>query len=664
MKTMEEAVFSMDLERIRSEHKSLKDNGQSPDLIRSTVEDALHRKALNLASDGNLNKDDVKKLLSLTFSVAKEDMCVKSATVSIMQDIFDLSSIAKCEELFAIVEESISLWKTALFYESCKNMILRMGNDLLKRLSRTVNTSFCGRILVLLARSLPLCEKSGLNLVSHFNVDNTTKYEEVGSSVESAATEPQEDMETGEINDSGDVKVAIDHSLYLKFWKLQEYFCDPTLCYDKSKWRTFQNNTDEVLNVFGSYKLEYTASESGEDQRKGKRKHADDLYCDNKLSSYERDESTIAAVRSAMDTSNKPHTDSYYAKYLTNQKLLQLQLNDSQFRRYFLVQCLIIYQYLVSDVKFKDKSYTLNDEQLRFVIESSDKCYRLLRETHPKGSHFAESVKKILQTEKEWSEWKNQGCHDYTTLCDKEKMNIFRRRPRNRYDPKNIDLGNVELTKLWNLNPDMLDACRDSKRKFVPSLKDFLQDPLDELDPEQHVEDEYKSINNEAFQWKASRLLMSESPMYFQMKKTEVTTNMSPFLEEIIKQTALTIPELCSPSLANEEIKSSGRASQSLNAPSEGREEHESSPFVTDSHISELVPLLKDRWTKFANETKLDDRTVEKYEKMEPSHVVRQILTNWRKEEGANATVKRLSSILLSADLFTEQVGNIFKTVS
>lgn len=58
-------------------------------------------------------------------------------------------------------------------------MILRMCNDLLKRLSRTVDTIFCGRILVLLAHALPLCEKSGLNLVSHFNLENITKYDMV-----------------------------------------------------------------------------------------------------------------------------------------------------------------------------------------------------------------------------------------------------------------------------------------------------------------------------------------------------------------------------------------------------------------------------------------------------------------------------------------------------
>lgn len=39
--------------------------------------------------------------------------------------------------------------------------------------------------------------------------------------------------------------------------------------------------------------------------------------------------------------------DTFFAKYLTNQKLFHLQLADSQFRRYFLFQCLIVVNYLI-----------------------------------------------------------------------------------------------------------------------------------------------------------------------------------------------------------------------------------------------------------------------------------------------------------------------------
>lgn len=45
--------------------------------------------------------------------------------------------------------------------------------------------------------------------------------------------------------------------------------------------------------------------------------------------------------------------DQYFAKYLTNQKLLDLQFSDANFRRYVLLQILILAQYLTSDIKFK-----------------------------------------------------------------------------------------------------------------------------------------------------------------------------------------------------------------------------------------------------------------------------------------------------------------------
>jgi THO complex subunit 1 len=53
-----------------------------------------------------------------------------------------------------------------------------MCNDLLKRLSQTVDTTFCGRILILLAKALPLTERSGLNLMSQVNSSNVTTYDQ------------------------------------------------------------------------------------------------------------------------------------------------------------------------------------------------------------------------------------------------------------------------------------------------------------------------------------------------------------------------------------------------------------------------------------------------------------------------------------------------------
>lgn len=49
--------------------------------------------------------------------------------------------------------------------------------------------------------------------------------------------------------------------------------------------------------------------------------------------------------------------ENFFAKFLTNPKLLALQLSDANFRRAVLVQFLILFQYLQITVKFKAYIY-------------------------------------------------------------------------------------------------------------------------------------------------------------------------------------------------------------------------------------------------------------------------------------------------------------------
>ena len=46
-------------------------------------------------------------------------------------------------------------------------------------LFRTQNTVFCGRILLFLAKFFPFSERSGLNVISEFNLDNVTSFSKV-----------------------------------------------------------------------------------------------------------------------------------------------------------------------------------------------------------------------------------------------------------------------------------------------------------------------------------------------------------------------------------------------------------------------------------------------------------------------------------------------------
>uniref|UniRef100_A0A914WID7 THO complex subunit 1 n=1 Tax=Plectus sambesii TaxID=2011161 RepID=A0A914WID7_9BILA len=539
---MEAAIRSRNISALKSAQQAIKPNHSQQDVDIRTETDMVMRKVAASFVTDKVADAELHQFFNFVIECSENELCGKIVPVSVLQDILDVSSVERCEQLFSLVEDHIPTWKSPFFFEQCRNHVLRLCNDLLKRLSRTVDTAFCGRILVFLARCLPLTEKSGLNLVSQFNVDNSTRYEQEQTDQSLLTDNNDIEMEEGEMKDSN---IPVDYALYCKFWQLQTFFSSPTTCYDKIGWKKFQHNANEVFSALASYKLE---------EGSGRKRHLDASISEPAGKSMKMDTSAdnesataiklMANREQRRSLQTEKTRDSYFAKYLTSQKLLQLQLNDSEFRRYFLVQCIILFQYLQTDVKFKDKKvHSLADEQTRWIEDMAEKCYKLLRETHPDGARFAQAVKHIMDREKHWSEWKNQGCPDFTSMTDKEKMQMFKKRPKQRYDPNKIDLGNPELTKLWNIEPDTLASCRANPRRFIPRLEDFLVDPLDEMDPEQQVDEEYRSTNNEVFQWRAMRLLSMTSSQFFTPTNRDANlTKMTTFLESLIQRTAATIP--------------------------------------------------------------------------------------------------------------------------
>ena len=72
------------------------------------------------------------------------------------------------------------------------------------------------------------------------------------------------------------------------------------------------------------------------------------------FSSLKLDDKRSCPSNRKVESSDASHEEThYFAKYLTNRNLLELQLSDSNFRRYVLLQFLILFQYLNSTVKFK-----------------------------------------------------------------------------------------------------------------------------------------------------------------------------------------------------------------------------------------------------------------------------------------------------------------------
>lgn len=54
---------------------------------------------------------------------------------------------------------------------------------------------------------------------------------------------------------------------------------------------------------------------------------------------------------------------------------------------------------------------------------------------------------------------------------EKAPMLMYRKRPRQEFDPSVVDLGSPELTKLWSIEPDILKFCKEPKRWVINSFR-------------------------------------------------------------------------------------------------------------------------------------------------------------------------------------------------
>lgn len=163
-----------------------------------------------------------------------------------------------------------------------------------------------------------------------------------------------------------------------------------------------------------------------------------------------------------------------------------------------------------------------------------------MKETPAQGSKFTNGVKHILEREEIWNKWKNESCPNF--VKEKKPLQVPNKTPTKRPKPLSSDFliksnkvfiadSSSVISKLCNVNHENLEVCKDPNRQFLPSLKEFFEDAIDQLDPVNQVEKQYYLINQTDWAWKALRLLAKRSPYYF-MQNQNVKT-ISEYLEAI-----------------------------------------------------------------------------------------------------------------------------------
>uniref|UniRef100_A0A6Q2Z299 Death domain-containing protein n=1 Tax=Esox lucius TaxID=8010 RepID=A0A6Q2Z299_ESOLU len=572
-------------------------------------------------------------LIYLSIDGVTEGLCSATTPFLLLGDVLDCLPLDQCDKIFSFVEENVSTWK------SVSTSVCFCNFYLLRRLSKSQNTVFCGRIQLFLARLFPLSEKSGLNLQSQFNLDNITVFNKneqestLGqrllnyiNPLHSFSKEDGMEVEEGEMGDEepgvpAPCSIPIDYNLYRKFWTLQDYFRNPVQCYDKFSWMTFLKYSDETLAVFKSFKLD--------DMQASKRK--------------------LEELR----TAGGEHV--YFAKFLTSEKLMDLQLSDSNFRRHILLQYLILFQYLKGQVKFKSSSCVLNDDQCSWMEETTKLVYQLLREIPPDGDKFATMVEHVLNTEENWNSWKNEGCPSFVKdrpVDDKPKRPTRKRQAPEDFLGKGPDrkvfMGNDELTRLWNLNHDNMAACQSESREFMPSLEEFFEEAIEQADPANMVEDEYKVVRNSNYGWRALRLLSRRSPHFFQPTNQQFKS-LADYLESMVIKLAKELPDLPS-----EEIKT-GEEDDEDNGDTLLKESNDSpsmqTKVVSNQQMDEIAAKLGAQWKTLASQLEIKAAEIREIEtdSEDVDMQAKLLLVAWQDREGTQATVESLITALNNA---------------
>lgn len=139
-------------------------------------------------------------LIDASVYALDKEMVSFTTPLSLVLDALDTLTLDECDKLFTVIEQRLSnnIWQKVFYLNSTQQqqtnlnptqqrnmmvqnlLILQICNELLRRLSKTQDTIFCGRILTFLCYVFPLSEKSGLNLHGGFNTSNVTELFEDG----------------------------------------------------------------------------------------------------------------------------------------------------------------------------------------------------------------------------------------------------------------------------------------------------------------------------------------------------------------------------------------------------------------------------------------------------------------------------------------------------
>ena len=523
-------------------------------------------------SAASSNASTVRRLLCVASGAAtpakssSADTSAATATLfSALEDLLEGTPVDQAPEAFAALEKAASEPLQRLGWDRCKLPLLRACNGLLARASRRRSPRDCGRVLLFLARAAPLGDKSGLNLMGTCNsASHPVPVEEVDDGEKQQVDSSGEKIDGELYKKFWRLQGALQSPLPTLLVPSSssggtssikgEAAAASAASPEAAAWAEFQSSVRAVLEAFRKTPVAVDAaggSKIGIIAASSSSASAAELKGGRRLGSASAKRRSEGGGGDAPPTPPPPSPSSSAAvgvSYLSSPSIFGLQLRDGAVRRHFLVQVLIALHALAhppqrlgggaaaaaatagaasSATTAAQKVSPPRARQLAEAASLEALVISSLELVPPEGKKYAAAVRAALSREGSWASWKggNPPCPSLerapaakTAACPSSLPSSLpasslstslKRKPGGIGAPGPPTLGTPDLDRLWSLSTSNGEGLRSDDRGVVPSVESFLEPVLSEMDPEEGIEDFYKTQRDQVFQWKALRQMAS-----------------------------------------------------------------------------------------------------------------------------------------------------------
>lgn len=399
---------------------------------------------------------------------------VRKLPIILLEDVVDVLGVSEAVAFWNNSMKQVSnilfgdlLWKDQ---NTAWLPFLKVGNKLWHRFTEASTYSSdavslaAADVMWTLATVYPLSEKSATRNWGGRNSDNETLVEsELQFLDETVSDSTKLDGNTTTGSSS-----ASDYNFYETFWKLQHDFRSPKGVVVAE----FLKRIKSVIQSFESHPID--------------------------------------------STSPAPSATSISAlclPYLTQSRILHIQLKDPVLRVQILTQFCIVAHDLATQVKsFEPQFVALQPAISKLLTDATRSLNKPLDSDRTQESSFTPHYLKILNSillysETQWRHWKQNKCPPDSMLENRKDAKPYR----------STQLKRKRKGESWNddsmyqmIRQDELISASCKMNKIIPNYFNHLSEYVEALDPDAGIDDEYHPKRNSNFSWQALRLLSSD----------------------------------------------------------------------------------------------------------------------------------------------------------